>query len=110
MLQFYYDCIDKFCSRQEFELISMYLSYNSNINAYSWSYQCISCEQFKRRCENKTKLKCSGGFHDQWRNIFEQLDEYDIHVYSDIGHYPYFIVFDFKAIRHAIDETQLGTL
>lgn len=24
MLQFYYDCIDKFCSRQEFELISMY--------------------------------------------------------------------------------------
>lgn len=58
----------------------------------------------------KTKLKCSGGFHDQWRNIFGQLDEYDIHVYSDIGHYPYFIVFDFKAIRHAIDETQLGTL
>lgn len=64
--------------------------------------------QHERRCENKTKLKFPGGFHDQRRNIFEQLDEYDIHVDNDIRHYPYFIVFDFEAILQAIDETQPG--
>lgn len=66
--------------------------------------------QHERRCENKTKLKFPGGFHDQRRNIFEQLDEYDIHVDNDIRHYPYFIVFDFEAILQAIDETQPGKL
>lgn len=99
-------------------LYKHHFSYISNINAYSRSYQCTSCDQLfpsawrcmqhERRCENKTKLKFPGGFHDQRRNIFEQLDEYDIHVDNDIRHYPYFIVFDFEAILQAIDETQPG--
>ena len=56
---------------------------------------------FKRHskiCDNKTLYQYPGGFYQEQRTIFQQLESYGIHVPEDERTFQWFAVFDFESM------------
>lgn len=95
-------------------LYDNHLSYIRNFAVYAQKYQCKTCERhFKlaghlhrhqKSCANKTKFVYPGGFHQDRENIFERLDQYDIHVPVDERNFPWYICYDFEALLQKVQD------
>ena len=101
-------------------LYENHLSYIRNFAMYAQKYQCKTCEcHFKnawllhrrqKSCANKTKFVYPGGFHRAREDIFQELDQYEIHVPEDQRTYPWFVCYDFEALLQKIQDCPTESL
>ena len=95
-------------------LYEHHLSYIRNFSQYAQKYQCNTCERHfqqachlnshQKSCSSKTKFVYPGGFHRTRDNIFETLDQYEIHVPEDERTFPWFVCYDFEALLQKIQD------
>ncbi|MEW8119475.1 MAG: hypothetical protein AB2792_20110, partial [Candidatus Thiodiazotropha sp.] len=95
-------------------LFENHLSYIRNFAQYAKKFQCQSCErhfdhagnlhQHQKGCTNKTKFVYPGGFHQDRENIFERLDQYEIHVPENERTFPWYICYDYEALLQKIHD------
>ena len=101
-------------------LYENHLSYIRDFAQYAQKFQCKTCERHFDRagnlnrhqkiCINKTKLVYPGGFHRARENIFDQLDQYAIHVPEDQRTFPWFVCYDFEALLQKADDLPTESL
>ena len=95
-----------------------HLSYIQDFENYAKKYQCKFCQrlfktystlkQHSSKCKDKTRFVFPGGFYQQPKTIFEQLENIGIHVPEKDRYYPWFAVFDCESLLQKIenDRTQ----
>ena len=81
---------------------------------YAQKYQCKTCDRHfdhagnlhrhQKVCSNQTKYVYPGGFYQVRDNIFDQLDQYEIHVSNDERTFQWFICFDFEALLQQVHD------
>ena len=92
-------------------MASLYQRQNSIASVFSLG---VSCErhfdhagnlhQHQKGCTNKTKFVYPGGFHQDRENIFERLDQYEIHVPENECTFPWYICYDYEALLQKIHD------
>lgn len=85
-----------------------HLSYITKFKSFVHKFKCKNCQklfpylcrlkQHERVCKNQKKMRLSGGYFKQKRDIFEQLEELGISVPLELRTYSYFSVFDLEAV------------
>ena len=93
-------------------LYENHTSYITDFKLYAKKYQCPQClrhfaykQNWKRHirtCSNVKKVKFPGGFYKSPKTVFEELEEYGIHVATELCTFPYFAVYDFEAMLQQI--------
>ena len=91
-----------------------HMSYIRDFAMYAHKYQCQTCQRHfdhagnlhrhQKSCTNKTKFVYPGGFHCVRENIFERLDQYDIHVTEENRTFPWYICYDFEALLQKVQD------
>ena len=61
-------------------------------------------------CINKTKFVYPGGFRQARENVFDRLDQYDIHVPEDQRTIPWYICYDFEALLQKVQDCPTESL
>ena len=97
-----------------------HFSFIRDFAMYAQKYQCKTCQRhFKqagdlhrhqKSCTNKTKFVYPGCFHRARENIFERLDQYDIHVTEKDRVFPWYICYDFEALLERLQDQQTDML
>ena len=92
-----------------------HFSYISDINKYSHSYRCRTCDsvwktvyklhRHEYSCESTVKRVYPGGVYNSPQSIFQQLEEEGICVDDERRYYPYRATFDFECY---FDDTNLS--
>jgi len=97
-----------------------HLSYIADIHSYSQKFQCSYCSKLFRRkdalkrhensCETKRRLRFVGFFFKPKLTIFEELEDYGIHVAQANRFFKDFIVFDLESMLSVVDERSTDKL
>lgn len=92
-----------------------HFSYIKNINGFCKRFICKICKkiytsekyinqhQKRDNCELKQKKIYPGGYYDYGKNVFELMDEINIHVEEKLRYYPFFITFDIETLLKHIN-------
>ena len=85
-----------------------HLTFINNIDLYCKSYSCSGCERIfptkwrlcnhSNVCGKKTKLNFPGGYYVFHRTLFEELEEFSIHIPEIDRFFPAFIVWDMESM------------
>ena len=96
-----------------------HLSYIAKLDTYTSKYICRYCSRlFKRNCNwvkhlriccDRKKFTYPGGYHAYQKDIFTQLEEFEIFVEEKDRFYPWFCVYDFESILRRLDEADSPT-
>ncbi len=97
-----------------------HMSYVRDFSIYARKYRCNTCDRnfdhsanLRRHqlvCSDKTKYVYPGGFHRAQDTVFEQLEQFGIHVPSDQRTFPWFICYDFEAVLEKVDDRPPSSL
>ena len=98
-------------SHQETMFVNMHkhhLSYVTDFKAYARKFQCNKCHRHVHRCADlrrhirvcsaTTKMKFPGGFFKNEPNLFEEMNNYGVHVAVNDHEYPFYAVFDMESM------------
>jgi len=94
-----------------------HLSFITDIQVFCQKFQCSYCTKlFKRKdawrrhektCETKRNLNFVGGFFKPKLTIFQELDNYGVHIPTSKRFFEHFIVFDLESVLSPANE--IGT-
>ena len=103
------------CRYKDLMYLNLYenhFSYVKNIKLYCHKYQCPSCKKlFKTNrncnrhttnCNHSTTYQFPGGFYEENKTIFEELEEQGINVDPEDQFFEYFLCFNFEAMQKKI--------
>ena len=85
-----------------------HISYINNLNAYAKKYACFKCQkmfttcgectQHEKICSDATKLVYPGGYYENQRDVFQQLEDMGITVQPVDRYFENFAVYDLESI------------
>ena len=95
-----------------------HLSFIHRFDLYARQYRCKfclkvwpsswPCKRHESSCDSKDKFIYPGGFHTPAKNMFNILNDIDVHTQQCT--YPWFIVYDFESIQPSADTQTAGKI
>ena len=84
-----------------------HISYINNFPAFAKKFECSHCSKLFNRRDSlhrhestctKSRYIYPGGFHSVHKTVFEELEDFGLHVASEQRSYPYHCTFDFESV------------